>query len=247
VVTRDLLLPDLQANNEFIVHQSARLFCEYITAITEGRLVVTLGFLSMPNLTVPGIVNAEPNTVAGIDGPGYGQIWNAVASDVKAVTDWWWIIYPSFVPEQFPDFASTEFVTGGMGGGPDGRTPCFIVDDRWLTRKPPHLGKGEMHQLERRAYLPQWLQHEFFHHLFARYPEFRLETERGHDWFDRSTWPADFEGQFEADYYAEALHKRLQRADTPLHVALKYSGQAAAAAAPAQDLSQIVTPGMLTA
>jgi hypothetical protein len=108
-----------------------------------------------------------------------------------------------------------------MGSGPDG-SPCFIGDDRWLVRKPPHLGVGLYSDEERRAYLPQWLQHEFYHHLFRIYPEFKLE-EKSHQWFDRKTWPSDFEGRFEADYYHEALHKRLQTASPPLCVKLRYA------------------------
>ena len=46
------------------------------------------------------------------------------------------------------------------------------------------------------------------------------------------TWPDDFEGRLEPDYYAEALHKRLQpRADPPLHVALRYAAPPAAVVA----------------
>lgn len=70
--------------------------------------------------------------------------------------------------------------------------------------------------------MPQWFQHEFFHHLFRAYPEFRLEA-KPHQCFDRKTWPTDFEGVFEPDYYAESLHKRIQRrGNPPLHVKLRY-------------------------
>lgn len=36
-------------------------------------------------------------------------------------------------------------------------------------------------------------QHELYHYLFSLYPEFHLEDE-GHQWFDRSKWPQDFQG-----------------------------------------------------
>ncbi len=228
--------PKLKANDHQVIRQATRLFLEYVTAITEGRVKVSLRFLPLDDLKLPGVVNAEPNTVAGIDGPGFGKIWETVPENVKAETDWWWIVYPSNLPEQHRDFKRTEFVTGGMGGGPRGSDPCFIIDDRWLLRKPPHLGHGTMHALERRSYLPQWLQHEFFHHLYGTYPEFRLEGKKGHEWFDRKTWPDDFEGQLEPDYYHESLHKRLKRASKPLHVALKHT---------ASDLSGVLTPDLL--
>lgn len=235
-VVRCELDPRIKENDYQIVRQSTRLFSEYVSAITRGRLDVKLNFLPLADLTVPGVVNAAPDSVAGITGDGFGKIWEAVPAAVKAKTDWWWILYPSNVPEQFPDFRSTEFITGGMGSGLDGKSPCFIIDDRWLLRKPPHLGHGDMHPLERRSYLPQWLQHEFFHHLYARYPALRLETAKGHDWFDRQTWPRDFVGEFEPDYYYESLHKRILKARLPLHIALKYV---------LSDLSQVFTPEMI--
>ena len=36
-----------------------------------------------------------------------------------------------------------------------------------------------------------------------------------HQWFDRSTWPADFVGRYEPDYYEEAMTKRLQKQARP--------------------------------
>ncbi len=228
--------PRIIENNHQVIRQSTRLFIEYVLAITKGQTKVELRFLPLNDLTLPGVINPEPGTVAGIDGPGFGQIWDAVPEDVKATTDWWWILYPSNLPEQHRDFKTTEFVTGGMGGGPRGKDPCFIIDDRWLVRKPPHLGHGDMHPLERRTYLPQWLQHEFFHHLYGRYPEYKLEGNKGHEWFDRKTWPRDFVGEMEPDYYYESLHKRLMRANTPLHVVLRNTPR---------DLSQVVTVDML--
>jgi len=69
--------------------------------------------------------------------------------------------------------------------------------------------------------LPQWLQHEFFHHVFSAYRKLGLEA-TSHQWHDRAAWPPDFEGRLEADYYAEALHRRLQlETRPPLHVRLR--------------------------
>jgi hypothetical protein len=53
------------------------------------------------------------------------------------------------------------------------------------------------------------------HHLFRTWPEFGLEA-TGHQWFDRRTWPDDFEGVFEPDYYAEAITRRLRSATPSL-------------------------------
>lgn len=218
------LAPALLANNHRVLKDSLWLFCEYVRAVSDGRLDVRTRFLHLPNLEVPVAVTLSNGMrFAGLAGDAWGRIWSTIPPDVRSATDWWWIIYPSCVPEQYPDFARTEFITGGMGTGPDGMSPCFIIDDRWMTRKPPHLGIGPYTDIERRTYLPQWLQHEFMHHIFRIYPQFRLE-ERGHQWFDRRTWPSDFEGRIEPDYYAEAMTKRIRpRADPPLHVALRYA------------------------
>ena len=214
--------PLLTGNDSAVIHESLRLFTEWILAITEGRLAVRTRVAHLPDLGVPVRAEAKPYRVAGLGDGAMEAIWSAVPPEVTASTDWWWVLYPCHVPEQYPDFETTEFITGGMGRGPDGASPCFIIDDRWLVRKPPHLGKGPYSSVERRAYLPQWLQHEFTHHIFACYPGFGLE-DKGHQWFDRSTWPPDFEGRFEPDYYHEAIHKRIQPlGKPPMHVMLRY-------------------------
>ena len=100
---------------------------------------------------------------------------------------------------------------GGYGAG----LPLFLSDDAWFTRKPEHLGSGPYSEIELRAYQPQWFQHEFMHHLYRTWPEFGLE-DTGHQWFDLNTWPSDFEGVWEPDYYAESITKRLLAAEPSL-------------------------------
>lgn len=214
-----VLEPSLVTAGNAIIRDSLWLFTEWVRAASGGTLGVQVKVLHLPTLEVPVAVHGH---FAGLAGDAWQRIWNAVPDTVRSSTDWWWVLYPSCVPEQYPDFARSEFITGGMGTGPDGDSPCFIIDDRWLTRKPPHLGKGRYTDIERRAYLPQWLQHEFMHHIFRIYPEFGLEA-KDHQWFDRRSWPADFIGFIEPDYYAEAIRKRIQvQAERPLHIALKY-------------------------
>ena len=208
-----------------VVHQSLRLFREYALAMTGGLLEIETRILPLPavDLPVQAFVSGGSN-FAGLVDPM--QVFASVAAAEIESTDWWWILYPSHVPEQYPDFQNAEFITGGMGSGITPLSPFFIIDDRWIVRKPPHLGSGEYSDIERSAYLPQWLQHEFFHHLFRTYPEFGLET-TPHQWFDRSTWPPDFVGRFEADYYHESLVKRLQGASPGLHSGLRYATEGA--------------------
>jgi len=222
VAVTHTLEPKLLANDHFVVQQSLRLFEDYVFAATEGNLSVDTHVLHLPQVSLPVQANLLPggSKFAGLSDAS--EVFDHVSDEDIEATDWWWVLYPSHVPEQYRDFAGAEFITGGMSTGPDNLSPYFIIDDRWLIRKPPHIGTGPMTQVERRAYLPQWLQHEFFHHLFRTYPEFGLET-TPHQWFDPANWPSDFVGQYEADYYHEALVKRLQTATPPMHVKLRYA------------------------
>ena len=82
------------------------------------------------------------------------------------------------------------------------------------------MGSGRYHEVEIKAYHPQWFQHEFMHHLYREWPEFDLEL-TSHQWFDRKTWPSDFQGEWEHDYYAESIDKRFLSATPSLADGLK--------------------------
>lgn len=200
------------------VRESLSFFSEYIHAITDGQLDVEVRIIPMPDVEVA--VTASASTE---NGPYFATIANytepfgSVSDEDIADTDWWWVVYPSHVPDQYDEFQYLPFIAGGMGVGPNG-SPCFISDERWLVRKPGHLGVGSYVSDERTTYLPQWLQHEVFHHFYRVWSGFGLE-DTSHQWFDRSTWPADFVGQFEPDYYHESLFKRLKGASQPSFVA----------------------------
>ncbi|MFT6629975.1 MAG: hypothetical protein ACJA1R_003258 [Flavobacteriales bacterium] len=209
--TREVTLeidPGLLADNYAALRDSVRLFGTYIWAITDGQVELVFDTQHVEDcLPLRADLGSRFIGLADVIAPV-----NAMALDVIQDTDMWMVVYPSNVPTE-PVFAGAEFVTGGMGGLGGG--PVFIADDQWVLRKPPHLGSGLYTDLERRIYLPQWMQHEYFHHLFQRYPEFALEAQ-SHQWFTRSTWPADFVGSWEPDYYAEALTRRMRSADRPL-------------------------------
>jgi hypothetical protein len=204
------LNPKLKENNYQIIRQSLDLFTRYVKAITNGALELQIGFIEIDTLCLPVKVTTTKPYLAY---DNIEPVWGALTNAAKDSTDWFMINYPSHVPD-FPVFDDESFITGGMGADSKGG-PVFIADDKWVTRKPAHLGKGNYTDIERRIYLPQWLQHEFFHHLYRMYPELKLEV-KGHDWFDKSFWPSNFTGQFETDYYSESLHKKLQLQCTPL-------------------------------
>ncbi len=213
----------LKADNHQIIDQSLDLFLRYVNAMTNGRLKVEVKYYDLENYCASTKVSKD-GKYANLK--NYGEVLNQIPQNIKQETDWWWILYPSAVPEDgingiAPNAGfdkNYEFITGGMGAYGQNE-PTFIIDDRWLVRCPPHLGHGKMSDIERRAYLPQWLQHEFFHHLYRSYPKLQLEV-KGHDWFDRTFWAKDFKGTFEADYYHETLHKRLKTAKPALHYTL---------------------------
>ncbi len=148
----------VEQNGYRAVHRSLRLFKEYALAMTQGRLDVETHILPLPNVDLPVYAEASGgyNYAGLVDA---SQVFASVPPAEIEATDWWWILYPSHVPEQVPAFQSTEFITGGMGVGAESFSPFFIIDDRWIVRKPPHLGSGEYSNIERSVYLPQWLQH----------------------------------------------------------------------------------------
>jgi hypothetical protein len=207
---------DLVASSGPWVDQATWSFTKYIQAITDGALPLQVEVVELPELCLPIAVTDDGLRVAGPT--DVSAVWDALPDDVVQDSNWFWVLHPSAVPTT-PDFEGMEFITGGMGVHPTG-APLFLSDDLWLVRKPPHMGVGPWYEIERRVYMPQWLQHEFMHHLFRVYPEYGLEV-TSHQWFDRGTWPADFEGVYEPDYYAEAVSKRLRDADPPLE-SLRY-------------------------
>ncbi|MEM1413389.1 MAG: hypothetical protein AAGH15_00740 [Myxococcota bacterium] len=203
--------PALRADDHRIVHQSLALFRQYVRAIAG---VVVEVEVQTVEICVEVVFSADPARATIRDA---GSVVSATDAETRDATDFWWVLYPSNVPTD-PAFGDMAFITGGMGGF--GRAPLFIIDDLWLVRKPPHLGTGTYSDVERRVYLPQWLQHEFFHHLYRIFPEFGLE-ETGHQWFDRGTWPEDFVGAWEPDYYAESVAKRFRGAEPSLNAQLR--------------------------
>lgn len=219
VFVTNLVEAGLFADDNRMIDESLALFEDYVEVVSKGRLGLDVRVVPLPDVELPAHAYATPVRYAGLVNPS--DVFAHVPTEIAESTDWWWLLYPSHVPEQYPDFATTEFITGGMGLGPNGG-PFFIIDDRWLTRKPPHLGSGDYSPIERSVYLPQWLQHEFFHHLYHRWSEFGLESQP-HQWFDRGTWPGDFVGRYEPDYYHESLFKRIHDARPQPHVGLRYA------------------------
>ena len=208
------IAPKILAEDGRLLHVSTALFRKWVQAITGG-LKVNLEIYTLDECTTVDF-NVNGNIITSY--PDAQSMIDAVPSNIADETDFWWVVAPSGVPGDGSGF-NKYFITGGMGVYGQG-LPLFLSDDAWFTRKPEHMGSGPYHEIEVMAYQPQWFQHEFMHHLYRKWPEFRLEVS-GHQWFNRTTWPADFEGEWEPDYYTESINKRFLNAIPPLAEGLK--------------------------
>jgi hypothetical protein len=199
------LSPEVEVNNYEAIYQSLRLFQSYILAITGGELRLEVKIYKV-DACVP--FDAANNFIHG-----YNKIMHLLPEGVIGKTDMFWVLYP-FDYSGGPD--------SGGGGGLTGyeHAPLLISEDDWVIKKRTDQGGGIRTEVERRMYLPEWLQHEVMHLLFQRYPHLGLEN-TSHQWFDRNTWPAGFVGSTEEDYYSEALNKMILKDPRKLSTALK--------------------------
>lgn len=107
--------PLLAADGNAALHQALDLFLEYVRAITGGRLRVDLQVLYYRDLDVPMQVienpHADPKLSAELAPGALPMVWAAVDGEVRAKTDWWFVVYPSHRPEENPanlGFAGTS-------------------------------------------------------------------------------------------------------------------------------------------
>ena len=218
------IAPEILANDYKILNESTSLFRNWVKSITGGY-DVELEVYEVEDCTEVGFSDNGELIISYVSNSA--ELINQVPLDIAENTDFWWTIVPSGVPGDGSGY-NRNFITGGMGGykrAGDTRynRPHFISDDAWFIRKPEHLGLGPYHEIELKAYQPQWFQHEFMHYLYAIWNQYNLEPS-GHSWFDRSTWPSDFIGAFEPDYYAESIDKRLINANPTLALGLEFPG-----------------------
>lgn len=217
--------PAILADDFALLFKVTEVFRQWVQSITGGSEIILEPYVLEDCAFVSYFVGGLDFGIPAIFSyPDTYTMLLGVPEDITEQTDIWWLIAPSGVPGDGSDYSS-QFVTGGMGTDDFGNA-LFISDDAWFIRKPAHLGQGPYSEVEQRTYFPQWFQHEYMHHIYREWPEFGLEAV-GHQWFDRSTWPSDFEGQFEADYYSESIDKRLSTATPSLREGLKRKPPAA--------------------
>ncbi len=205
------LNPEIEVDSYEVVRQSLRLFQSYILAISGGELRLELNFYKIDACT----------QIDRVNGYDYNAPIRQLPAEVIEKTDMFWLVYPGDL-----NVGGDAGGGSGMGGFGAPLKPVFISEDDWIIKKrAPDQGGGARTEVERRLYLPEWVQHEFFHHLFRSWPELNLEKDGNHQWFDRSKWPADFIGKTEEDYYAEALNKRLYQATPSIAQILQRAGK----------------------
>lgn len=203
------IVPEILVDDAHRLHLMTRLFRRWVQAISGGLEVELKVHVVTESATV-GYRNILSSTPGDRDLvlmlPEGEQIINSVPSSIANTTDLWWVIVPSGVPTDSENY-TRRFVTGGMTQHSSG-VPLLLSDDAAFTRKIGDLGTGRYSEVELMMYHPMWLQHEFMHYIYTLWPEFQLEV-IGHQWFDRLTWPSDFVGFNEPDYYHESLTKRI--------------------------------------
>jgi hypothetical protein len=183
--------------------QFLNLFRRYIWAITDGQLELNVRFYEVQNMFDYTYDLASNTLVRG----SYSQPLSNLPAEIRNTTDFFWTVWPDYPTDPKLD-GITINAPEGMGGyqhsGSSYISPHFLSHDT-------ATGKYSISSsyMTRRAWGPEWLQHEFFHHLFNIFPEYGLENS-SHQWFSSSNWPADFVQGFEEDYYAESLKKRLR-------------------------------------
>jgi len=207
--------PLLLANDHRAVHDLVWLTREYYRAVTEGKINLRLQVVYLPELEFKLCAAGGPG-VHDVNSP---KLKAAIPPDIAKVADWYWQIHPGIDPPAGGGYYLGSFAPGGTAGGgigmmPESNKPLVMCDDLMMTHRPNKEGGGLLHPMVNQIFLPTWFQHEFFHNHFGQNPHLGLEA-KPHQWFDRTTWPEDFVGRFEADYYSEAMFKRLQTQAKP--------------------------------
>lgn len=213
-LTNQRLNPAIEENDYAAVRQSLRLFQSYILAISDGELSLELNFYKIDKCFS---IKKETEYLGG----NFNEPLLQLPKGVAEKTDMFWLIYPND-----NDKGAKITFSSGISMFYNTAKPVFMCEDDWVIKKrAPDQGVGARTEVERRFYLPEWFQHEFFHHLFASWPELKLEGPKFHEWYDRAFWPADFVGREEEDYYSESLRKRFYNQPVSIAQKLKRAGK----------------------
>lgn len=228
--TQTRLTPDprLLADNAASLRQSTALFRAYYSAMTHYEASLDLRVVQIESCT--------PITDGGV-GWDFSALLRKVPQDIQRTTDIWMAVSPIALPKNIPELATKTwlvsytswFDNGVTTDRGNGSSPVFVATDGWLLDRKARFDTPAFLRGERQSYLPQWFDHEFFHMVFEAYQkkvDLGVKFDNGgHSWFTRSTWPSDFVGNLEADFYDEALKKRLLPYNTPVKDVLRWTAR----------------------
>jgi hypothetical protein len=226
--------PAILANNYAALRQGLAVFQKYGWALLGRRGSLDVTFAPLPaGVCYDAQVSWDGSRpFVGPTDAAKAAILASVPPRVRDATDWWLLLYPTLLPQNPNNFDSNEWVTGGDQAATGGAV-LNVADIDWFLRKPPHFvskphtpfSTVPWQNIERFFYHPRWLDHETHHHLFDDdFPELKLEVPAGsHSWFKRETWPADFVGNSEPEYFDQADFRRLQTAHPPIWVRARFA------------------------
>ena len=207
------------ADDYAIVHESLDFFAEYVHTITDGLLEVEIQVIPLPELEVAVTASANANgayyaTIANYTQPiRLGQ--RATDRRHRLVVG----ALPLARPRPVRGLPVPAVSSRAAWASAPTAHPASISDERWLARKTRTPGRRNL-RLRRTNHLPPPVAAaRGLPPLLPSVDGVRAGRSVSHQWFDRSTWPADFVGQFEPDYYHESLFKRLKGATEPTFVA----------------------------
>ncbi len=190
-------------NNYEVQRRWFKNFQLYVWAITGGQRHLELEFFRWDECIEIGF--DAPNLA--LSNKFWGSDMARVPREVHDRSDMYTFIYP--VPT---DYVEGLRFLGGQGSF-EGKM-LMMGPDTYLPKNPTIKGNSDVEHRLGGSYV---VQHEFMHYFFLKlWPEFNLEPS-DHAWFNPANWPADFDGvrSWEADYYANALHRRFLGSSNP--------------------------------
>jgi len=218
----------MTANHHKVIFDALRTWIAYIEdAVAEAQIKFTLKVIESDDPVHCDFSLRDAGHIGKFDihcGYPFSDVMDSLPDDVLETTKWYFMAYP-YIPKELTnytdfqglhDFQNIGAAWGGTGGCCGGKVMWFGNEMGWTGENTDNLLGNFRYftEVETRLWWASLQQHELYHYLFRLYPEFHLEDE-GHQWFDHSKWPEDFEGLYEKDYFHEALFKRLLLADIP--------------------------------
>ena len=204
-------------------HESTRwgfwLFSEYIYAMTDGRLQMYIKPYIQQDPTIfkimydPSKTRGERGALSLILEPNQDQ-YNRELDAVRTF-DMTLFLTPTVNLQRLRKLGVPGFGSGGAGFA-GGKSSIHAQVHGWMIRPFATIAEKDKttddivlrRPTELIWSLADFIWHEWAHTVNWLYPEIPIEK-KGHDYFDRTTWPPDFVGQTQHEYFSEFMKKRL--------------------------------------